>query len=173
MYSRDEPFLRSLECYFDIYFPRCFATREINTKITLSWVLKRFVTRVHTLFSIIRLGCPRECALWRTTKETTNAKVLTLLIIDRFLPLKVHIPIFFSSENYYSDCIVIAKTFLDLAEGTIALILWQDVATDCVRQKTNKTPFEVTRKDQISHWANIPDDTAASQPVWYTEVVEM
>ena len=52
MYSRDEPFLRSLECYFGIYFPRCFATREISTKITLSWALKRFITRVHTLFSI-------------------------------------------------------------------------------------------------------------------------
>ena len=38
--------------YFGIYFPRCFATREINTKITFSWALKRFFTRVHTLFSI-------------------------------------------------------------------------------------------------------------------------
>ena len=28
------------------------ATQEINTKITLSWALKQFVTRVHTLFSI-------------------------------------------------------------------------------------------------------------------------
>ena len=35
-----------------VYFPRCFATREINTKITLSWALKQFVTRVHTFFSI-------------------------------------------------------------------------------------------------------------------------
>ena len=52
MYSRHEPFLRSLECYFGIYFPRCFATQDINTKITLSWALKRFVTRVHTLFSM-------------------------------------------------------------------------------------------------------------------------
>ena len=52
MYSRDEPFLRSLECYFGIYFPRCFATREINTKITLSWALKRFVTRVHASFAM-------------------------------------------------------------------------------------------------------------------------
>ena len=52
MNSRDEPFLCSLECYLGIYLPRCFATREINTKITLSWALKWFVTRVHTLFSI-------------------------------------------------------------------------------------------------------------------------
>ena len=51
-HSRDELFLRSLECYFCVYFPRCFATREINTKITLSWAPKQFVTRVHTLFSI-------------------------------------------------------------------------------------------------------------------------
>ena len=41
-----ELFLRSLECYFGVYFPRCFATREINTKITLSWVLKQFVTYI-------------------------------------------------------------------------------------------------------------------------------
>ena len=37
---------------FWYFFPRCFATREINNKITLSWALNRFVTRVHTLFSI-------------------------------------------------------------------------------------------------------------------------
>ena len=50
--SHGELFLRSLECYFCIYFSRCFATREISTKITLSWALKQFVTRVHTLFCI-------------------------------------------------------------------------------------------------------------------------
>ena len=33
MYSRDELFLRSRECYFGVYFPCCFATREINTKM--------------------------------------------------------------------------------------------------------------------------------------------
>ena len=52
MCSRNELFLRLLECYFGVYFPRCFTTREINTKITLSWALKQFVTRVHTLFYI-------------------------------------------------------------------------------------------------------------------------
>ena len=45
MYSRDEKFLCSLECYCGIYF---FATWE-NTKITLPWALKQFVTRVHAL----------------------------------------------------------------------------------------------------------------------------
>ena len=52
MYSRNELFMRSPECYFGVYFPSCFADREINTKITLSWALKKFVTRVHTLFAI-------------------------------------------------------------------------------------------------------------------------
>ena len=42
--------MHSLECYFGVYFPRCCATREINTKITLLWAHKQFATRVHTLF---------------------------------------------------------------------------------------------------------------------------
>ena len=45
MYSCDELFMRSLECYFGVYFPRCCATREINTKITLSWAHKQFATQ--------------------------------------------------------------------------------------------------------------------------------
>ena len=46
------PWIKSIsnECYFGVYFPRCCATREINTKITLSWAHKQFATRVHTLF---------------------------------------------------------------------------------------------------------------------------
>ena len=94
-------------------------------------------------------------------------------MIDRVLPLKFHIPIIFSPENYYSDCIVIAKTFIDLAEGTMALIFWQDAGTDLARQKTNTTPFEVTIIDKTSHWGNIPDDATVGQPGWSTEVVEM
>ena len=52
MYSHDELFLHSLECYFGVYFLSGEVTREINTKITLSWALKQFITRVQTLFSI-------------------------------------------------------------------------------------------------------------------------
>ena len=33
---RDYLFVHSLECYFGVYVPRCFATQEMNTKITLS-----------------------------------------------------------------------------------------------------------------------------------------
>ena len=48
--------MRSLECYFGIYSPRCCATREINTKITFSWAHKQFATRVHRLFYINSSG---------------------------------------------------------------------------------------------------------------------
>ena len=50
MYSHDEPFQRSREGYFGVYFPGCEATREINTKTTLEWAQKQFAMRVHTLF---------------------------------------------------------------------------------------------------------------------------
>ena len=50
MYLSDELFQRSRDGYFGDYFPSCEATRELNTKITLEWAQKQFVTRVHTLF---------------------------------------------------------------------------------------------------------------------------
>ena len=52
MYSHNELFINSPECYFGVYFPRFFATREISTKITLLWAHKQFATWIHTLFSI-------------------------------------------------------------------------------------------------------------------------
>ena len=52
MNFRGALFLRSLKCYFGIYFTRRFTTWEINTKITFAWALKQFVTRVHTVFYI-------------------------------------------------------------------------------------------------------------------------
>ena len=50
MYLSDELFQLSREGYFDVNFPSCEATREINTKITLKWAQKQFVASVHTLF---------------------------------------------------------------------------------------------------------------------------
>ena len=50
MYSNGELFMRPREGYFGVYFPSCAATREINTKMTLEWAHKQFVTRVHTSF---------------------------------------------------------------------------------------------------------------------------
>ena len=116
-------------------------------------------------------GLPKEYDFWCAMKGA-KTKVLTLFITGRFLPLKVHIPMTFSSEKYYLNCIVIAKTFVDLTECTMDLILWQYVVTDCVRPRINTTPFEVTRQDKISHWANILEDTAAGQPGRSTGVPE-
>ena len=49
MYSHDELFKRSLECYLGVYLPHCVEKREMNTKITLLWVHKQFTTWVPTL----------------------------------------------------------------------------------------------------------------------------
>ena len=49
-YIENNACIRVKNRYFGVYFPSCEATREINTKITLEWAQKRFVTRVHTLF---------------------------------------------------------------------------------------------------------------------------
>ena len=57
MYSCEELFMRSLDCYFCAYFPRCCATREISTKLTLLWAHKQFATRVHTIFSMFSPRC--------------------------------------------------------------------------------------------------------------------
>ena len=124
------------------------------------WKLQRW-------WSLVTLGCtqaPRGIWPLVYNEENTNFKHPTLLIIDRFLPLKFHIIITFPSENHCSVCRVIIKTFLVLAEVAMALILWQDVANDYAGPKTNKAPFEVTRQDEISHWANIPGNSSAGQP---------
>ena len=65
MYSHDELFLCALKCYSGVYFPPC-ATREMNTKITLSWALTQFVTQVHALFSIYlnRVRPNHHMVLW-------------------------------------------------------------------------------------------------------------
>ena len=44
----------------------CCATREINTKINLSWTHKGFATRVYILFYIssFLLACTWQCAWW-------------------------------------------------------------------------------------------------------------
>ena len=97
-------------------------------------------------------------------KETTISKVLTLFIKKWVLPLKVHIPVTFSLENCYSDCIVIAKTFLGLSEGTMALIFMAGCSYWLCKAKRNTTPFEVTWQNKMKHSANIPDNTTAGQP---------
>ena len=44
MQSHGDQFMRSLGCYLSVYISRCCTTREIKTKITISWA-----TQAHTL----------------------------------------------------------------------------------------------------------------------------
>ena len=57
--------MHSLACYFGVYFRRCFATWDINTKITHSWPQKQFATRVHTLLSMY-ISMFADCAVLNT-----------------------------------------------------------------------------------------------------------
>ena len=67
-------------CLFPSLRTRCFATREINTKITLSWALKLFATRVQTLFCISSTGSDyglaptrRQAIIWINDGYITEA----------------------------------------------------------------------------------------------------
>ena len=54
MYCRDELFLRSLVCYIGNNFPRCFANRELNIKITRSWA--HLKVRHSSLYIILHIS---------------------------------------------------------------------------------------------------------------------
>ena len=64
------------EGYFGVYFPNCAATRELNTKLTLEWAHKQFVTKVPSLFYIshdimtIKTTIFTECPLVSLTPFT-------------------------------------------------------------------------------------------------------
>ena len=60
--------MRSLKYYFGVYFPRFFVTREINTKINISWGHKQFATRVHSLLYIYIYIYNYFWHVWRRTK---------------------------------------------------------------------------------------------------------
>ena len=80
--------------------------------------------RLQSWWSLVTLGCTQapkgiEPLVYNEGKH--QLKILTLLIIDWFLPLKFHIPINFSLQNYFADCIIISNIFLDLVKGTMAL----------------------------------------------------
>ena len=64
------------QVFFGIYFPHCFATWEINTKITLLWALKQFITRVDTLFTIW-LYHQYAILLSKRPLETSFNKIMT------------------------------------------------------------------------------------------------
>ena len=95
------------ESYFGIYFLSFKATREINTKITLNWAQKQFITRVHTLLyflhdimnpsvkikTMIFTHCPhvsfaqflfywwRHNQLWMTSQWPDNCDLIMWIVI--------------------------------------------------------------------------------------------
>ena len=71
MYSCNERFMRSLECYLGVYFKH-----QLNTKITLSWAHKQFATRVHTLYYIYMASD------WLTAQPPE-----AMLTRDRWIPI--------------------------------------------------------------------------------------
>ena len=50
MYSSDELFQRSRECYFWCLFPELRSNEGNKHQLTLEWAQKQFITRAHTLF---------------------------------------------------------------------------------------------------------------------------
>ena len=160
MYSCDELFLHSLECYFCVYFPRCLATQEINTKITLSWVVKQFITQVHTLSSISnRIECCWYDSyqlekLERLHSEDTPATswlpillshigsqiICNNMIAQRIILYSI---LWFHSENrnqmwdfINADC---ATQWLEVFVG-VFLLINVEIQTKVKRLPTNQTP---------------------------------
>ena len=68
-------------------------------------------------------------------------------------------------EDYCAHCY---SHFTNLAEVTMALNFWQDVANQCMSPNTNIILSEVMQQDKPLGKlpANIPEDTASDQPVW-------
>ena len=61
--------------------------------------------------------------------------------------------------------------FIDLSESTMALIFMSGYSYWLCKFNDKQTPFEVTRQDKISLWANISKDAIAGQPLWSIAVV--
>ena len=58
---------------FGIYLPSCDAPTEINTKLTLEWAHKHFVTRVYILFNFLN-------SMYDNDKITFGCNILELHI---------------------------------------------------------------------------------------------
>ena len=75
---------------------------------------------------LVTLSCTQASKrIWPLAYSEGKHQLKSLNFVKNWLvlPLKVQIPVTFSSQNYHSYCTVIAKTFVVLAGGTLALIL--------------------------------------------------
>ena len=73
MNSYDGLSMHSLDCYFGVYFPCCFASGVIKTKITILGAQKQFATRVRKLFFI--------CLRAKTTDPGNSYKTILIITI--------------------------------------------------------------------------------------------
>ena len=86
MYSRDELFMRSFEC--------C-VTREINNKITRSWVHKQFLTRIYIWFSLYiimnEIFCTRQVVIIAVKKSIFKGLVIIVnMLTSQLLDPRIH-----------------------------------------------------------------------------------
>ena len=68
------------------------------------------------------LGCTRAPkGIWLLAYKEGNYQLKSPDFVDNWplFTIEISNPITFSSENHYTDCIVIAKTLIDSAESTM------------------------------------------------------
>ena len=90
MYLSDElVFQRSREGDFSVYFLICEAMREINTKITLEWAQKQFITLVHTLLyflhGLINPWIMMKMKIFHTSSPCIIRLVFVLLMMSQLI----------------------------------------------------------------------------------------
>ena len=96
------------------------------------------------------------------------------MTMDQLLLLKFHIPISFSSDNYNSYRIVIAKTLIiDLGEGNMALRLITGCSYWLHKAKSKRNSPWSDQIRQTKPLSNFSDDISAGQPGWFTKVAEL
>ena len=143
------------------------AVREVILLRMLLWPPQVNLWRLQRWWSLVTLGCTQPPkGIWPLAYNEGSRQLYNSNFTDNW-------PNFFIESSHPQNFSFRKLLFGLLAEGTMALfLLWQDITIDFLRPKTNKALYEVTRHDEISHWANIPENTAAGQPGWYTEVAE-
>ena len=91
-----ELFMHSQEDFFGVYFPSCFATRQINSKITIKWAHKQFVTTVHSLFY--------SCMTWWKNKLWSKRQFSHIYFKWCHLCL--------AKKNIWSECVLVMMSQL-------------------------------------------------------------
>ena len=97
---------------------------------------------------LVMLGCTRDLKgiyIWPLAYNEGKHQLKSLNFVDdspTFTIESSH-PNNFFFGNYCSDCIVIAKTFLDLAEDTVAIIFRAGCSYRLCKAKTNNSLWNV------------------------------